>query len=55
MKFRKFIGVPEYLPGTKLEQMNTKAAVNVFKPKVFSAPPSAKDKAAKVKIDAPSK
>ncbi len=51
MKFRKFIGVPEYLPGTRLEQMNTKAAVNVIKPKVFSAPPSTKDKAAKVKLD----
>lgn len=49
MKFRKFIGVPEYLPGTKLEALNTKSAMNVIKPKVFSAPPpSAKDKAAKV-------
>jgi hypothetical protein len=56
MKFRKFIGVPEYLPGTKLEQMNTKAAVNVIKPKVFSSPPSsAKDKAAKVKIETTAK
>lgn len=55
MKFRKFIGVPEYLPGTKLEQMNTKAAVNVIKPKVFSSPPSAKDKAAKVKIETAAK
>jgi len=48
MKFRKFIGIPEYLPGTKLEQLNTKAALNVVKPKVFSAPPSAREKA---KID----
>jgi hypothetical protein len=51
MKFRKFIGVPEYLPGTKLEQMNTKVAVNVLKPKIYSAPPSAKDKAAKLKAE----
>ena len=55
MKFRKFIGVPEYLPGTRLEKMNTKAAVNVIKPKIFSAPPSTKDKAGKVKIDTVSK
>ena len=32
--------------------MNTKAAINVIKPKVFSAPPpSAKDKAAKIKVE----
>ena len=55
MKFRKFIGVPEYLPGTKLEQMNTKAAVNVYKPKIFSAPPSTKDKLNKVKVETSAK
>jgi hypothetical protein len=51
MAFRKRIGIPEYLPGTKLEQMNSKASMNVIKPKVFSAPPSAKVKAAKIKLD----
>jgi 60Kd inner membrane protein len=51
LKFRTMIGIPEYLPGTKLEQMNTKSSMNVIKPKVFSAPPSAKDKAAKVDVN----
>jgi hypothetical protein len=48
-KFRGYIGIPEYLPGTKLERMNTKVAMNVIKPKIYSSPPSTKDKAAKLK------
>jgi hypothetical protein len=35
--------------------MNTKVAVNVLKPKIYSAPPSAKDKAAKMKVEAAEK
>ena len=52
MRFRKFIGIPEFLPGTKLEAMNIKTATTVLKPKYFDAPPSAKEKAAKVALHA---
>lgn len=44
-RFRHFIGIPEYLPGTKLERMNTKGSMEVIKPKVYSSPPSTKEKA----------
>ena len=51
-KFRRFVGVPEYLPGSKLEMMNTKTAMNVIKPKIFTAPPSTKEKASRIAADA---
>ena len=50
MRFRKLIGIPEYLPGTKLEALNTKTSMKVIKPKIYSAPPSTKDKAAKINV-----
>ena len=31
-RFRKLIGLPNYLPGTKLERLNVKTAGQVFKP-----------------------
>mmetsp|Transcript_1879 Transcript_1879/g.4068 ORF Transcript_1879/g.4068 Transcript_1879/m.4068 type:complete len:101 (-) Transcript_1879:10683-10985(-) len=36
---RKILKMPDYLPGSLLEKFNTKKAVNVLKPKIFSAPP----------------
>ena len=35
-RFRKFIGLPNFLPGTKLERLNTKVVSDVYKPKVYT-------------------
>ena len=52
-RFRKFLGIPQYLPGSKLERMNTKVASVVpgaAQPKVLShKPASTKQKAKKSK------
>ena len=34
-RFRKMIGLKDYLPGTKLERLNTKKSSDVFKPTVY--------------------
>jgi YidC/Oxa1 family membrane protein insertase len=44
MKFREFLGIPEFLPGTKLERLNVKATQKVDKPVVFTHMPSTKKK-----------
>jgi hypothetical protein len=38
--FRKYMGLPDYLPGTKLEKMNIGRVGDVFKPKIYSGKPS---------------
>jgi len=39
--FRKYIGIPEYLAGTKLERMNAKVKkVIVEQPKILSQKPA---------------
>ena len=35
-RFRKAMGIPEYLPGTKLERLNMKGVDKVLKPKIYS-------------------
>ena len=35
-KFRKSVGIPDYLPGTKLERLNVKKSSEVLKPKVYT-------------------
>ena len=38
-KFRKFLGIPDFLPGSKLERLNVKKVVSTAnKVKVFSNP-----------------
>ena len=41
-RFRKFIGIPEYLPGTKLERLNSKnvAKMTFEQPKILSSKPA---------------
>ena len=41
------MGIPDFLPGTKLEALNARSKLQVIKPKVYLAPPSAKEKAHK--------
>ena len=43
-KFRKSMGIPDYLPGTKLERLNVKKAQEVHKPKVLTHKPNSKKK-----------
>lgn len=38
--FRRFVGIPRYLPGSQLEKLNATATHIVDKPATFSAPPS---------------
>jgi len=42
-KFRKAIGIPEYLPGSKLERLNVKQVIakTIDQPTVFDQKPSA--------------
>jgi len=35
-RFREACGLPDYLPGTKLERLNVKGSGEVFKPIIFS-------------------
>lgn len=39
--FRQMIGIPKFLPGTKLERMNMKATREVLKPKIYKTKPKA--------------
>ncbi len=41
-RFRKFIGIPEYLPGTKLERLNSKNVTKMTfeQPKILSSKPA---------------
>jgi hypothetical protein len=40
-RFRRFIGIPEYLAGTKLERLNSKVKISIQEqPKVFSDKPA---------------
>lgn len=43
-RFRNFVGIPEYLPGTKLERLNSKTATKVEIPVVFDTKPIAGSK-----------
>jgi hypothetical protein len=47
--FRRFVGLPDFLPGTKLERLNVKKFGEVIKPKISSTPIS-KKKLAESKI-----
>jgi hypothetical protein len=39
--FRKFIGIPEFLAGTKLERMNSKVKISITEqPKVLTQKPT---------------
>lgn len=47
-RFRKFMGIPEFLPGSKLERMNTKLQIKeaaVSQVKTFSHNPTLRKKA----------
>lgn len=35
LKFRQALGIPKFLPGSKLERLNTKVSKEVIKPKVY--------------------
>ena len=41
-KFRHFLGIPTFLPGSKLERLNVKHVKSVFKPKVYTSTSKAK-------------
>ena len=49
--FREFVGIPEYLPGSKLERLNTKVQTVVDKPIVFSSKPVSSKKKLKEAAD----
>jgi len=36
-KFRHFLGIPTFLPGSKLERLNVKHVKKVYKPKIYSS------------------
>lgn len=38
-RFRRFVGIPEFLPGSKLERLNKKVVAVVEKPTIFSSKP----------------
>jgi len=42
LKFREFMGIPQYLPDTKLERLNKKVQVEVIKPQLVSSRAPAK-------------
>ena len=42
IRFREMLGVPQFLPGTKLERLNIKTVAKVEKPTLYKAPPSKK-------------
>jgi hypothetical protein len=44
---KNFMGVPDYLPDTELERLNTKVATKVETPKVYSYNPTSLRKKAK--------
>lgn len=47
-RFRTFMGIPEFLPGSKLERLNTKVKIADYaenKPKTFAYNPTLRNKA----------
>jgi hypothetical protein len=45
-KFKEFLGIPKYLPGSKLERQMGIAKVEILKPQTFTSKPSTKQKIA---------
>jgi len=51
-RFRQFLGIPKFLPGSKLERLNVKVIKQTNKPKIFKSKQEARAKLLKKKSSA---